>query len=97
MIAQSVTPAIHQFERKLENLKLKAAKDFISNIANPLSYSPLVTTFFNGVSLILALVISMGLISAKTMIDYKINQNEIKNDPLYFTVSLKEYIDPMLW
>ncbi len=97
IVTQSVTPAIHQFERKLENLKLKVVKDFISNIANPLSYSPLITTFFNGVSPSLALAMSMGLISAKTAIDYKINQNEVKNDPLYFTVSLKKYIDPMLW
>lgn len=95
-IERIVKPSIKEFERKVKDCKLKSARDLIANIQNPLSYAPLIASFTNGLSPLATLIASMGMIGAKSIIEHKINENELKSDPLYFTVSLRKIINS-LW
>lgn len=89
IIGQKITPAVRQFERKLQDSKLVSVQSFIKNIQNPLSYAPLLTSFFSDIPAHITLSASLGLISFETIIELIKNRNSTKNDPLYFTVAMK--------
>jgi hypothetical protein len=90
-LRKKIIPATHQFERRIETLKLSSVQQFIKNIANPLYYSPLITSFFADIHPALLLAMSLGLIGIESITNYKIKNNEIKNDSLYFTVEINKY------
>ena len=89
---QKITPSIRQFERKLKGLNVFTAQEFIKNMENPLSYSPMLTTFFTNVPAIASIGFSLGIISLKTFLQRKSKKLEIQNDPLYFTVKLRNQL-----
>lgn len=91
-LEQKINPSIKQFKRKLKDLNIYTAKEFIKNMANPLYYSPLLTTFFTNISPSTSLGLSVGMISAYTYLQRKSKHLEIENDPLYFTVKLPKII-----
>lgn len=92
IVEQKINPAIRQFERKLEDINLTSVQSFVKNLQNPLSYAPMITTFFANVPVDITLSASLGLISFETALEYIKNKNNIKNDPLYFTVEMDKYL-----
>lgn len=91
IVEQKINPAIKQFERKLQDIKLVSVQSFIKSIQNPLSYAPLITTFFTKVPAHITLSASLGLITFEAVIEYIKNKNSLKNDPLYFTVVMNNH------
>lgn len=91
-LKQKLTPSIKQFERKLTDLNIFTAREFIKNMANPLYYSPLLTTFLTNIPPSTSLGLSIGMISAYTYLQRKSKHLEIQNDPLYFTIKLPKTI-----
>ncbi len=89
MLYQKITPSINQFERKLEGLNVFTAQEFIKNMANPLYYAPMLTTFFTNVPAFASVGFSLGMISLETFLQRKSKKLEIQNDPLYFTVKMR--------
>lgn len=87
-IKQEVNYDINEFKRKVCGLKLSTTKNIISNISNPLSYSPLIATICKGVSPGITLAMSLGLISAKTYMEYKKEKNNIQSEALFFKLKL---------
>lgn len=92
ILNQKITPSINQFERKLKGLNVVTAQEFIKNMANPLYYSPMLTTFFTNVPAIVSVGFSLGMISLQTFLQRKSKKIEIQNDPLYFTVKIQNQI-----
>ena len=92
ILNQKITPSINQFERKLKGLNVVTAQEFIKNMANPLYYSPMLTTFFTNVPAIVSVGFSLGMISLQTFLQRKLKKIEIQNDPLYFTVKIQNQI-----
>ena len=88
-LEQRLIPSIRNLERSIQNTKLTSVQGFIKSMANPLCYAPLITTFFS-VPPAFALAGSIAAIGSISAINYKINENELKNDSLYFSVSLKK-------
>ena len=92
LVEQKITPSVNQFERKLQNIRLSSVQSFIKGIKNPLSYAPLITSFFAQVPAHITLSASLGLISFEPIIEYCKNKNDLKNDPLYFTVAINRML-----
>lgn len=90
-IDRKIIPAIHGFERKIESMKVSSVQQFVKNLANPFYYSPLITSFFADIPPAILLAMSLGLIGLESIANYYIKKNDIKNEPLYFTVALKKY------
>ena len=88
LVEQKITPTVSQFERKLQDIRLSSVQSFIKGIQNPLSYAPLITTFFAQVPAHITLLASLGLISFEAVIEYIKNRNSLKNNPLYFTIPI---------
>lgn len=89
---QKITPSIKQFERKLEGLNVSTAQEFIKNMVNPLYYSPMFTTFFTNVPAVASMGFSLGMISLQTFLQRKSKKLEIQNDPLYFTIRMRNQL-----
>ena len=92
ILNQKITPAINQFERKLAGLHVSTAQEFIKNMQNPLSYVPMCTTFFTNIPANVSLGLSLGMISLETILQHKAKQLEAANDPLYFTIKLRNQL-----
>jgi uncharacterized protein (DUF2164 family) len=92
MLNQKITPSIKQFERKLEGLNVFTAQEFIKNMANPLYYSPMLTTFFTNVPAIASMGFSLGVISLQSFLQRKSKKLELQDDPLYFTVKMRNQL-----
>lgn len=92
ILNQKITPSVNQFERKLKGLNVVTAQKFIKNMANPLYYAPMLTTFFTNVPAIASMGFSLGMISLQTFLQRKSKKIEIQNDPLYFTVKIQNQI-----
>lgn len=92
ILNQKITPLIKQFERKLEGLNIFTAQEFIKNMANPLYYSPIFTTFFTNLPVAATMGFTLGMISLQTFLQRKSKKLEIQNDPLYFTVKLQNQL-----
>lgn len=92
IVNRKIVPSIRQFERKLVGLNIFTAKEFVKNMANPLSYSPMLTTFFSDVPPAMSLGFSLGMISLETFLQRKCKKIEIQNEPLYFTVKIRNKI-----
>lgn len=91
-VNQKIVPSIREFERKLVGINIFTAKEFVKNMANPLLYSPMLTTFFSDVPPAVSLGFSLGVISLETFLQWKYKKIEIENEPLYFTVRIRNKI-----
>lgn len=91
-VNQKIVPSIREFERKLVGINIFTAKEFVKNMANPLLYSPMLTTFFSDVPPAVSLGFSLGMISLETFLQWKYKKIEIENEPLYFTVKIRNKI-----
>ena len=91
IIEGKIIPAIRQFERKLQDIKLESIQSFIHKLQNPLSYAPLITSFFSDTPVSVTFGASLGIIAIESLIEYKQKKNEIRNNPLYFTVAMSDY------
>ncbi len=92
ILNQKITPSIKQFERKLEGLNIFTAQEFINNMANPLYYAPMLTTFFTNIPPFVSIGFSLGMISLQTFLQRKSKKIDIQNDPLYFTVEIQNQL-----
>lgn len=92
VLNQKITPSIKQFERKLEGLNVSTAQEFIKNMANPLYYSPMLTTFFTNVPAVASMGFSLGMIMLQTFLQRKSKKLETQTDPLYFTVRMRNQL-----
>jgi len=89
-LEKKINPSIDELSRKVSGLKMNTFQKFISNFRDPKTYVPLATTFFTNIPAHIALALSAGLIAADTAAEYKKQLDEIKNDPLYFSLQLRK-------
>ena len=89
-LEKKINPSIDELSRKVSGLKMSTLQKFISNFRDPKKYTPMLTTFFTNMPAHIALALSAGLIVADTAAEYKKQLNEIKNDPLYFSLQLRK-------
>lgn len=80
--------SIECFSRKCKNIKYDIAQKFITELKNPLSYSPLLISLFHNIPAHIELLSSLLLISSNVLFEYLKKTNELKNDPLYFTYKI---------
>ncbi len=79
---------INELELKIKNLKSKTFREFVSNLKNPKSYSPLIGTVYASLPLKYTLLTSFGLIALQTYQQYREEHREIENNGLYFLLQL---------
>jgi len=94
LIEGEIKQSIKEFQAKVFGLRSKTILQALKGAANPLSYAPMLTTFFTDIPAMISLGVSMGIVSAATGLEYARQKKEIKTDPLYFTVKLKKYNKP---
>ena len=83
-----IAPQLSQLRRRLENLKLKLPYVVLEKFKDPKSYTPLIGTIFGGIPAQLAILLSMGTIALSTAYEYVLSRQEIKDNGLYYLISL---------
>lgn len=83
--------SVDSFKRKCKNMKYELAQKIITDLKNPVSYSPLLVSLFHNIPAHIEFFASLTLISSNTMFEYLKTKNELKNDPLYFTYKISKY------
>lgn len=86
LIEQKITPAVNQFERKMKSIRITAIQNAVRN---PVYYVPLITSAFSNLPQHIMLLSSLSLIALDTILEYRKNINNLKNDALYFTLKFK--------
>ena len=92
IVSQKINPVIRNLEYKMSDMKINVAQKFITEIKNPLSYAPLIGTFFSEVPAHISLLISLGLISTNVGLEYAKQLNNIKKDNMGFLFKLRQKI-----
>ncbi len=90
VVETKINPSLTDLSRKLQGLKIDIPLKLLKEIKDPKSYSPLILSFSNTISSYYSILISMGLMSMSTAIDYYNSRKEIKNNSLYYLLKLKE-------
>lgn len=84
IIQQKINYAIRNLELKIKDIKINVAQKFLTEIKNPLSYTPLIGTVLNDIPAHVSLLMSLGLIGANVGLEYIKQLNNIKKDNMYF-------------
>ena len=91
-LQSKVLPSLKQLENKILDLKLGTMQKALSELKNPLSYCPLITTFFTNVPVYISLAISFGLIAADTILEYKKKAKQLETNQLFFTTKIRKHL-----
>lgn len=86
-----IKPSIDELKRKLTNSKINVSQKLINELKDPKSYTPLLGTVFNQIPFHLATLMSAGIIGISSALDYIKSQKEIKDNGLYYLISLNKY------
>lgn len=76
-------------ENKMKNLNSKTFRKFIDRMQNPKTYVPMIGTIIASMPMQYTLLVSLGLISGQSYLEYKEEKREITNNGLYFLLKLK--------
>lgn len=91
LIELKIQPQLENIKDKLKDSKYRGFRQLVEQIKDPKSYSPLLLTFSDNVSNTLALMISLGIISFNTALEYFQNNKEIRKDGIYYLLKLNKY------
>ena len=86
-----IKPALEDLQRKLKDVNLSIPTTILKEVKDPKSYSPLILSFTNNISSTYAILVSLGLMSFSTAVDYYKAKKEIKQNGLYYLLKLKNY------
>ena len=89
LVKTKINPALNDLIRKLNGLNANIPVKILQEIKDPKSYSPLLLTFSNNIATGYAVLISLGLMSVSTAMDYINTKKEIKANGLYYLLKLK--------
>lgn len=87
-VKRKVNKDISDFNKKIRDGRLDLVNKFIDEFKDPLTYTPLLTSFFNGISQNIAAAASCGIITLRTAVQYIRMKEEIKSNPLYFRTKI---------
>lgn len=90
-IQSKLNTSIDCFNRKCQNIKYNIAQKFITELKNPLSYSPLLLSLYRNIPTHIELLASSLLISSTVLLEYFKQSNDLKNDSLYFTYTISNF------
>ena len=89
-IRDKVEPAIRRLECKIRGLKYGLAQKALSELKNPMSYTPLIIGLVSNAPQAASLSASLALIASGVALDYLKQRDEIKSEPLYCIYKLRE-------
>ena len=90
ILTHKINRAVRNLESKIKDINIAVAQKFITEIKNPLSYAPLLGTFFANVPSHVSLFVSLGLIGLNTGLEYTKQLNNLKKDNMYFLFKLRK-------
>ena len=88
-VRNTINKAICDFESKVSTSRITTSQKFLSDLKNPASYIPLITSVFIDIPVQYSLFASLGLITIDTLLEKRKSALEIKRDPLAFMMELK--------
>lgn len=91
-INSKINHSIKNFEYKMKDIKINTVQKFLTEIKNPFSYAPLLGTFVSNVPAFITMLISLGLITATTSLEYIKQLNNAKKDDMFFLLKLRKMI-----
>lgn len=91
IIKAKVRPAINELINRISSLKLKIPQRVLEEIKNPKSYAPLLLTLTDKISNTSALLVSLGLISLSTALEYFEKMKDIKRNGYYYLLKLRKH------
>jgi hypothetical protein len=90
LVKLKIMPALDDLKRKLEGLNVNIPVKILQEVKDPKSYSPLLLTFSNNFATSYAVLVSLGIISLSTALEYTTNKKEIKSNGLYYLLKLNQ-------
>jgi hypothetical protein len=91
-----LTRHIREIEGKVRSGQIRVLRRLLEALEKPSAYLPLVGSIFAGLSLEIALALSLGLISARVALEAWEERKEIANDGLFYLVKTKSLIGSRL-
>lgn len=89
-LERKINPAIKDLANKISKSKLIVADRFISEIKEPKSYTPIVGSVFANIPAQISLLLSLGIISISTLLKWRQERLEFKNNGLYYLLRLRD-------
>lgn len=91
-IDNNIQPSLIELKNKIIKSKINVAQNFLDEIKDYKSYTPLICSLFIGIPKQIALLLSLGLIGVKMILKWKNENIDIKNNGLYYLYDLKRRI-----
>ena len=90
IVKHKLNPSLIDLKRKIEGLHLSLPRMVFENFKDPRSYIPLIGTMFGGIPAHIATLLSLGVISGTTFLDYLKTRGDIKKNGLYYLIKLNK-------
>ena len=95
-LKRKINPSIKQLESKVKSLKIGSLQRALVALTNPISYAPLLATTIPDVPVILGVGATIGLVVADAGLEYLKRNEDVKSNPLYFSLGLRAKAEDML-
>ena len=86
-----IQPLLNDINLKLGDSKLTLTRALIQEVRDPKSYSPLILSLSSNVSTTLIYLLSLGIISFNTALEYYSKNKETKKDGVYYLFKASKY------
>ena len=96
IVKYKVQPSVDELMKKIDSSDFKFLRTLLTEIKDPKSYAPLLTTAFGDVPSHIAMLCSAGFVSISTMLDLiekRRQTKELKDNGFYFLLDLKKKIN----
>jgi hypothetical protein len=88
IIENKIQPSITDLQRKISSANIRVGQTFLDEIKDISSYTPILGSLITNLPIQLSLLVSAGIISAKTLLKAKEEKNILKSNGLYYLYDL---------
>ena len=90
IVKYRILPAVDELETKIKHSKTKLMSKLLDALKNPVAYVPILGTIFHMIPLQLAFLLSLGLVSFETAVNFIMEQKQLTNNGLYYLARLRK-------
>jgi len=90
IVKYRILPAVDELETKIKHSKTKLMSKLLDALKNPVAHVPILGTIFHMIPLQLAFLLSLGLVSFETAVNFIMEQKQLTNNGLYYLARLRK-------
>ncbi len=88
IVKYKLEPSLRDLQRKISDINYSLPSTLLDKFKDPSTYIPLIGTILVGIPQYISAMLSVGLISASSLLDYVQKRREISRNGLYYLISL---------